>query len=209
MKIHAVRSATVILVATFMGGCAAHRVLVPPRLDLQPYGQVGLVTFTVENAKGSLHELATERFAEEVLNGQTGIELLEMGSMDTLLQRLGRTEIDEEAARAIGEARGVPAVFAGHLRVSDVKPSGGLIGLHAPFVQATVSVELTVRLLSTKTGGTLWRSSAARSEKVGELAIIGGVPSFSARNPNDAYGRMVNRLVMAVTRDLRPTWERQ
>jgi hypothetical protein len=186
-------------------GCASQRVILPPRLDLEPYRRVGLVTFTIERAKGSLHELATERFAEEVLAAQTGFELLEVGPQDTLARRVGETQFGPRAAQALGEERGVPAVFAGHLVVSDVKPSGGLIGLRIPFVEATVSVELTVRLLSTESGGTLWRASAAATEKVGHIGLIGGEPTFSARDPKDAYGELIDRLVLTVTRDLRPT----
>lgn len=197
---------TIVVGAT---ACASRRVLVPPRLDLQPYGRVALVLFTVEKARGSLHELATERFAEEVLAGQTGIELLEIGAADDIMQRSGETQFGPRSAQALGEARNVPAVFAGHLVVSDVKPSGGLIGLRLPFVEATVSVELSVRLLSTESGGTLWRASAASSEKVGELGLVDGQPIFSARDPKAAYGELVDRLVIAVTRDLRPTWRRK
>jgi hypothetical protein len=192
-----------------LAGCAGKRVLFPPRLDLTQYGRVGLVTFTVENAKGSLNELATARFSEAALEGQPGIEMMELGSADTLLTRLGETEFGPAAARAFGEENGVPAVFVGHLKVSNVKPSGGLAGFQLPHIEATVTVELSVRLLSTETGGTRWRASATASEKVGQLAIVNGEPVFSARNPNDAYGRLVNRLVMAVTSDLRPTWGRQ
>jgi hypothetical protein len=198
------------LIAILVGGlcaaCGSHRVLVPPRLDLQPYGRVGLFTFTVENAKGSLNELATERFSEEVLNGQTGIEVLELGTVDTLLSRVGETEFGPASAQAVGKAHHLPAVFVGHLKVSNVRPSGGILGLSVPFVEATVSVQLSVKMLSTTSGGTMWRSSAAASEKVGGVAIVNGEPHFAAKNPNDAYGRLVNRLVYAVTRDLRPTW---
>ena len=44
-----------VLVLLVLSGCGGGRrsVLLPPRLDLQPYGRLGLVTFTVENAKGS------------------------------------------------------------------------------------------------------------------------------------------------------------
>jgi hypothetical protein len=189
--------------------CASHRVLVPPRLDLVPYGSVGLVTFTIEKAKGSLQEFATRRFSEEVLAAQTGIEIQELGPADSVLRQVGETSLGPAAARALGGDRGVPVVFFGHLRVSDVKPKGGLIGLTAPHIEATVSAELSVELLSTRTGGTLWRSSAAATEKVGGLAIIGGEPYFSARDPNDAYGRLVNRLVRAVTRDFWATWMKQ
>jgi hypothetical protein len=93
--------------------------------------------------------------------------------------------------------------------VSNVKPSGGgvsLLGLRNPFVEATVSVELTVRLLSAESGGTIWRASGAATEKVGQLRVSDDDVFFSAKNPNDAYGRLVNRLVMNVTEDMRPTW---
>src|SRR5438034_7296109 len=63
------------LVVFILAGIAcggSHRMLLPPRLNLSPYGQIGLVTFTAENAKGSLHEFATRRFSEYVLAAQTG-----------------------------------------------------------------------------------------------------------------------------------------
>src|SRR5574341_1279930 len=203
------RASLALLLAALSIGCAGKRVLVPPRLDLQPYGSVGLVTFTVENAKGSLHELATQRFAEEVLAGQSGIEVLELGNQDSLVRRAGETAFGPASAQALGQQRDVPAVFVGHLKVSNAKPSGGIIGLSVPFVQATVTVDLLVRLISTRSGGTLWRASASASEKVGSVALVGGVPNFSAKDPNDAYGRLVNSLVWTVTQDLRPTWRKQ
>ena len=204
------RSASLaVLLAALSAGCASQRIMVPPRLDLQPHGSVGLVTFTVENAKGQLHDFATQRFAEEVLAAQSGIELLELGNADSLVRRVGETSFGPASAQALGEQRGVPAVFVGHLKVSNVKPSGGIIGLQVPFVQATVTVDLLVRLISTRSGGTLWRSSASASQKVGSVAIVGGIPEFSAKDPNDAYGELVNSLVWTVTHDLRPTWRRQ
>lgn len=174
-------------------GCGSQRVLQPPRLNLVPYGSVGLVTFTVEKAKGSLHEFATQRFEEYLLAAQTGIEVQEFPQADS--------------ARALaGGERGVPVVFLGHLKISDVKARGGVLRLALPNVEATVSAELSVRLVSTKTGGTLWRSSAAATEKVGGLSFVDGEPSFSARDPNEAYGELINRLVYDVTYDFRSTW---
>ena len=210
MKLRVAPSASfALLCAALFAGCASKRIMVPPRLDLQPHGSVGLVTFTVENAKGQLHDFATQRFAEEVLAAQSGIELLELGNADSLVRRVGETSFGPASAQALGEQRGVPAVFVGHLKVSNVKPSGGIIGLQVPFVQATVTVDLLVRLISTRSGGTLWRSSASASQKVGSVAIVGGIPEFSAKDPNDAYGELVNSLVWTVTHDLRPTWRRQ
>ncbi len=191
--------------ATAACGPKRVNVRVPPRVDVAQYGRVGLVTFTIENAKGQLNTLATQRFSEYVLNAQR-VEVLELGSADSVLRRTGEAQFSSASAQAIGGSRDVPAVFAGHLKVSNVKPTAKVVGINLPRIEATVSVELTVGLFSTKTGGTLWRSSASASEKVGGLGLVGGEPSFSAKDPNEAYGHLVNYLIGEVTRDMRPTW---
>jgi hypothetical protein len=188
------------------GGTRRVNVRVPPRLDLGQYGRVGLATFTIENAKGQLNQLATQRFSEEVL-GYQQVEVLEIGSVDSVMKRLGEVQFSAASAQAVGGSRDVPAVFAGHLKVSNVKPAGRVFGINLPKIEATVSVELTVGLFSTKTGGTLWRASASATEKVGQLGFSGGgEPYFSAKDPNEAYGHLVSLLVSSVTSDLRPTW---
>jgi hypothetical protein len=191
------------------GGNKYATVTIPPRLELGQYERAALASFTVENAKGSLHELATRRFSEHVLAASRDVEVLELGSTAPVLQKVGESQFGPEAAKAIGVSHDVPVVFGGHLKVSNAKPSGGIGGFGIPHVEATVTVELTVGLYSTKTGGTLWRSGAAASEKVGQLSVVGGVPSFSAKDPNAAYGRLVDQLISAVTRDLYPTYERR
>lgn len=199
-------------VAVSAGACSGKQyvtVTIPPRLDLSGIERVGLTTFTVQNARGGLHELATQRFAEQVLEASRGIEVLELGDAGAILQQAGEPVFGPAAARAVGADHDVPAVFAGHLVVSDVKPSGGLTAFGIPHVEATVTVELRVALYSTETGGTLWRAGSTAGEKVGHLTIAGGEPSFSAKDPAAAYGRLVDHLVAVVSRDLFPTYERR
>ncbi|HEV8263585.1 MAG TPA: hypothetical protein VGQ06_01455 [Gemmatimonadales bacterium] len=199
-----------VLLATLAGvACGSHRVLVPPRLDLHPYQRLGLVTFTVENAKGTLHQFATERFAENVLAAQPGIEVLELGNIDTLMQRVGEREVGVATARELGRQHGVGAVFAGHLKITNPQASGGIAGLLTPRLEARVRTDLTVRLLSTQSGGTVWRSSAWATQKVGGVSLEGGQLNFAARDPKTAYGPMVNTIVNIVTRDLWSTWQKQ
>jgi hypothetical protein len=192
-----------------LSACAAHYAQVPARLDLQPYGRVALVTFTTDQANGELSVAATQRFAEALLANQSGVELLELTSADTSLRALAAAGDASALAQALGREKNVPAVFLGQLKVSGMKPHGLLSVANGAKVSASVSAELTVRLLSTSTGGTVWRSSAAADRTVGRLAMSGGLPSVSMRDPNDAYGQVVSELVQGVTRDLRPTWVKQ
>ena len=171
------------------------RVLLPPNLNLAPHRNIGLFEFSVENAKGNLHEFATHRFEEYVLAAQSGIEMREFTSADS-----------SRVFAAAADSNGCPVAFFGHLKISNVKPHGGLTASLSPVVRATVTVELSVWLVNTRTGGIMWRKSSASTEEVGGVSISGGVASFSARDPNDAYGRLINQLVYDVTYDVRSTW---
>ena len=116
------------------------------------------------------------------------------------------TRADSSQVFSRSDTSGVPVAFFGHLKISNVKPSGHLTASLSPVMQATVTVELSVRLVNTRTGGVMWRRSSQSTEKVGGLSFTGGTPSFSAKDPNDAYGRLVNQLVYNVTYDVRSTW---
>jgi hypothetical protein len=198
------------LCGTFaLSACSSKYALVPPRLNLEPYGRVALVTFSAEQANDELGSLATQRFAEALLASQSGVELLELGAPDSSLRRLAASGDGEALAHAVGKAKNVPAVFVGQLTVSGVKPHGRLAGVSSLKVRASVSAQLNVRLLSTSTGGTVWRSSATADGTVGQLAVSDKLPSIAMRDPNEAYGEVVSELVTGVTRDFRPTRVKQ
>lgn len=155
-----------------------------------------------------MSELATRRFAEALLAGQPGVELLELSASDSLLRTLPRGTDPIVLAQKLGEAKGIPAVFVGELKVSGVKPRAH-VGVDDLKLRATVSAQLGVRLLSTRAGGTLWRSSSAASGTVGRVGLAGGLPSVALRDTEEAYDEIVATLVDQVTADLRPTWVKQ
>ncbi len=195
--------------ALALSACAAKYSQVPARLDLAPYGRIAIVTFSSsERSSAGMSTLATQRFAETLLANQSGIELLELGTADSSLRSLAANGDAAALAQALGREKDVSAVFVGDLKMSGVKPRARL-GESGMRVRAAVSADLTVRLLSTRTGGTVWRSSAAANGTVGQVAISGRLPSISVRDQEEAYGEVVQELVMNVTRDLRPTWVKQ
>jgi hypothetical protein len=185
--------------------CASKYSQVPARLDLVPYGRVALVTFVADQSNDGISSLATQRFAEALLSSQSGVELLELSTADSALRTLPANSDAAAIAQVLGKQKGVPAVFVGALKVSNVKPKGH-ISTSGFNVRAGVSAELTVRLLSTSTGGTVWRSSALANGTVGRVDISDRLPSIAVRDKEEAYGELVQQLIAEVTRDLRPTW---
>jgi hypothetical protein len=182
---------------------------VAPRLDLRPVGSVGLVTFTTVNARPSMGERATRQFAEQVFGAQSGIEVLEIEPSDSLLRYAADKGYGPEFAQAVGREKDVAAVFVGQLEVTGARPSGVVESVRNVQVGATVTGTLTVKLLSTRSGGTMWQSSSTATEKVGEFSLSRGTPSISARDPDEAYKAALARLVDEVTRDMRPTWRKE
>ena len=180
--------------ALALQACAAHYLQVPPRVDLAPYGQVALVTFLGDNADSGMTGLATRRFSESVLNGQGRVALLELPAGDTLLNALAE--------------RGVAAVFLGTLALADPH-STGHFSLSNVSVRQTVTAELSVRLVSTSSGATLWRSSARTDGTLGRASLSGLRPSVSIRDKDEAYGELVDRLIATVAQDFHPTWVKE
>lgn len=191
-----------------LSACASKYAQMPPRLDLQPYGRVALIGFSADGEHQGMSVLATQRFAEALLAGQPGIEILELSASDSVLRAHPAGTDPVVLAQALGETRDLAAVFVGELKVSGVR-SRARIGVGTVNVRSSVAAELSVRLLSTRAGGTLWRSRSAASGTVGHVAFAGGLPSVGVRDREEAYGEMVGTLVRDVTADLRPTWVKQ
>src|SRR2546427_2581314 len=176
-------SSFIILAIVGCGGSrrpVRQRVLLPPTLNLVPHHNIGLFEFSVENAKGNLHEFATHRFEEYVLAAQSGIEMREFTSADS-----------SRVFAAGADTNGCPVAFFGHLKISNVKPRGGLTAGLAPVLRASVTVELSVWLMNTRTGGVIWRRSSASTEEIGGLSFIGGGASRFGPRPEHGHGPSV------------------
>lgn len=186
------------------------KVLVPPRVDLSAYESIGIVEFT-SNSHADLEGFATRSFMQTVQSAQPGARILELGDERRVLQAIGQEELDFEAIRAIGEKYRVDAVMTGHLEVTDVRPRVNLSTvLKSMKVAAEVEGGLSTKLLETRTGATVWTSSARGKESVAQVSVARNGPSnLGAGDRESAYGRLVRTLVTRVTPDFWARYEKQ
>lgn len=193
--------ATVALTAVACGGGSrtSNAVQIDPVVNLTQHARIGLVTFTAQNARGGLVTLATQKFQEQLLSAQPGIEILELGTITG--------PVDVEAAKRLGAQHGVKTLAVGHLTVSDLKPRVRLIGGLSASTEVTIALQ--TKLMSAESGATLWARSATLRETMQQVGIANGTAVFDAQNASEAYGEIVNKLVWDVTSDFRPTWVRQ
>jgi hypothetical protein len=185
-------------------------VLVPPEIDLLPYERVGLISFSVENAKGQLDEMATQRFLQEITRFQRGVQVIELGPLDEVLGKIIKTSLDQEAMRAIGEHFGVTSFFHGKIKVSDVKPDVDIAALIKSLrVRVSFNISMTARLFSTETGATLWTDSVFRKESLASMSMgQNKIPYFDVKDQDETYKILVEHMVYELTRDFRPTKRR-
>jgi hypothetical protein len=191
----------------FMIIACGPKVLIPPEIDLLPYENIGIISFSVENAEGQLDEMATQRFLQEITRSQRGVQVIELGPLDEVLGKINKTNLDHEAMRAIGEYFGVASFFHGKIKISDVKPDVDIAALIKSLsVRASFNISMTARLFSTETGATLWTDSVLRKESLANMSMgQNKIPYFDVKDQDETHKRLIEYMVYELTRDFRPT----
>jgi hypothetical protein len=197
----------VVLPLALLAACAKTVLVpVPPRVDLKPYGTLGVVEFAT-NYDRAYGARAARLLQEQIQEAQPGTRFIELGDEAALLAAVGARQLDPAALKRIGEKYGVAAVFAGELRYSE--PTVDVRVTDATKMQGSVRTEVRAdisgRLLETASGASVWTRSAwvrrpiADVKLSGERGVSGGVKDS---NPREA---MVPALVGQITQDFRPT----
>lgn len=204
------RAAMLFLAATMLG-CGGKTVLVnvPPRMDMKAYETTGIIEFA-SNAEVAINQHATQQFQQQLQSAQPGTRFIELGTREAVLAAVGSRDLDVDAIKKIGKKYGVSAIFYGNIiysdptadiRLTDVaKMQGG--------VKAEIKGDIFGRLLETRTGASVWSSSAwARRPLAGVVSGEGGI-SVAMKKANPRY-EMVPTLVHHLTGDFRGSTVRQ
>jgi hypothetical protein len=182
--------------------------MIPPRVNLALYDKIGMIELS-SNAKGSLGQFATQTLMEEIQSAQPGVPILELGAEDRVLGSVGRDRLDFEAIKTLGQAYGIGAILVGRLEFTDVKPNVRVSTLLTSLsAQADVEARLTLRLLETGTGATVWTGSARRKERVAHVDVVSHGPAdFGVGDIDSAHARLAESLAREVTSDFQPRYE--
>lgn len=177
----------------------------PPRFDLTQFKRLGIITFS-DNAKPSVAGYATEQFLDQIQSAQTNIPIVELGTEAEVLKSIGSNQLDVEAIKKIGQQYKVFAVFHGNLFYSDVKTDvhlQNITNLNAN-MNTTLHSTLSVKLVETEGGATVWNKSASWKRKLGNVSVNENTGiSVETKGYEDAYRKLVPDMVRDVTRDFR------
>jgi hypothetical protein len=201
---------TLLLSLVTLCGCSTTVLVpVPPRMDLKGYGTLGIVEFSNPDPAISAH--ATRQFQEQIQAAQPGTPFVDLGQRDAVLAAVGGKQFDMETLKKIGEKYGVAAVFVGELAYSEPKTDININDLTKldGAVRTEVRGDISSRLMETRTGASVWSSSAWAKRQLGRLSVSaeqGVSGGMSNSNPRD---EMVPALVYHLTQDFRATNVRQ
>lgn len=203
-----------LLVFTLVSCANTVMVKVAPRMELDREHTLGIVTFDAEGKDVDGGDV-TRRFLEAIHEGQPGTAILELGTSAEVLAAVGKTRLDGEAAREIGEKFGVEAVLVGTVSLVESKPKVDVSldkGFQLGSVQAQVRLDgkLEVKLLNAERGASLWSGSSSRWI---QLACVGasrvGFASVDVEDREQQIERLLFDMVQEASADFRPTWVRQ
>ncbi len=185
-------------------------VTVPPRMELQSFGTLGIVEFT-SNSDAAINDQSTREFQAHIHAAQPGTRIVELGSREEMLAAVGSRQLDAAALRRIGEKYGVDAIFIGNIAYS--QPKTDVRVTDATKLEGGVRIEvrgdISGKLVETRTGANVWSSSAWARRPLGSLSVSadhGVSGSMRKSNPRE---EMVPSLVYHLTQDFRPTSVRQ
>jgi len=195
----------------FLWGCSSTVLVpVPPRVDLKGYPALGLIEFA-SNADAAINAYATQQFEEQVQAAQPGTRIVELGTREALLAAVGARQLDAEAYRKIGTKYGVAAVFVGAIAYSEPKTDIKLTDLMRleGGLQSEIKGDISARLMETKTGASVWSSSAWVRKQIGRLNVSAEYGVSGGLSKSNPQHDMVPGLVYHLTQDFRPSAVRQ
>lgn len=205
----AAASSLLAVACTGLLGCKS-TILVPPRVDLQEYSSIGMIDFGSQTDP-ALGTLASQTFLQSLQGAQSGVRVLELGSLNRVLETVGSDTLDLGAVRAIGDEYGVELVLTGHLDMSQVKPKLSVSrSLTQMSVRGDVEGTLTAKLQETKSGATVWTRTARGREAVAHANVISRGPAdFGANDPEATRTKLTQALAWQATDDFRSHWVRE
>lgn len=192
-------------------GCS-HTVLVPqsPRMDLKNYGTLGIVQFA-SNSDPAISSYATQQFQEQVQGAYPGTPILELGNREAVLAAVGASRLDAEAIAKIGQKYGVSAVFLGDIAYSEPTTNfriGDITKLNGG-VRSEVRGDLFAKLMETKSGASVWSSSAWATRQIGSVSLSSRRGVNATLGDDNPHKAMVPALIYHATEDFRPKYVRQ
>lgn len=198
------------LVLTAVILSCGRKVMVPPRIDLVQYEVIGIIEFESSH-EGELGNYTTRKFIGSARRDQGMVRIVDLGSEAEVLKAIGHKRLNSAAYKALGEQYDLNTIITGELAISDIRPDITITpGLGFMSLSAEVDATLDVQMIETTTGASIWSSSANATQHVGHVSIFGGGNfAFDAEDPDEAYGKLINKLVEKTTRDFRVTWRRE
>lgn len=202
--------ALMLWLATLWGCSHTVVVQVPPRMELQSYGMLGIVEFA-SNSNPAINARTTREFQSHIHAAQPGTRIVELGTAESLLSAVGGRQLDAHALRRIGEKYGVDAIFLGSLTYSE--PRADIRVTDGTRLEGGMRIEvrgdISSKLVETRTGANVWSSSAWARRQLGGLNVSaeqGVSGTVRSSNPRE---EMVPTLVYHLTQDFRPRSQRR
>lgn len=182
------------------------RVVVPPKVNLSEYQTIGIIKFKCSEG-GNLDAYVTQKFIEEITRDQKLIRIVELGNEAKVLSDVQKSSLNIDAYKAIGEKYNLKSIIVGEINISDIQPEVHIApGFSFVGVRGVVEANLVARLIETESGATIWTGSAQDRQEIGHISFANGRFMFDAKDPERAYGPLVEDLVINSTHDFRKSF---
>lgn len=200
------RIITIIIFCLYLISCSA-KLSTIPETDFKNFNRIGVVAFTVINARGVLDEIATEILINHLNNyfKESKIILLEK-PVDLVNDEFG-FESSPKTLINLCKKNELDALFYGKITVSDLIAK---IKMKSLLQRSRISAKFRMKgelyLYSESAGKIIWSNSAFKNGNASYDHYTKDLnPDFFVSDKDESYRKFVRKLIYSLTEDLRPS----
>jgi len=196
---------TILLFCIFLINCSA-RMTSPPKTDLSQLKKIGIVTFSVKNAKGVLDDMATDFLRRQLREYYRNSELIILPDLLKIFSDAVERGNINETVKKISSEHGLDALFIGEISVSDFIPDMKVQSLmQRSRIRMKFRMNAVLKLYSGNSGSDIWNGSSSNVGYASYDHFARNInPVFYVSDNDESYVRFVRKLIYFLTEDLRP-----
>ncbi len=200
------RIVTIIVFCLLLINCSA-KLSTLPEADLKNLNRIGVVTFTVINARGVLDEIATEILIDHLKNYFKESKIILLGKPADLVNDEFGFESSPKTLINICKKNELDAFFYGKITISDLIAKIKVKSLlQRSRISAKFRMKGELNLYSESSEKIIWSGSAFKNGNASYDHYAKDLnPDFYVSDKDESYRKFVRKLIYSLTEDLRPS----
>jgi hypothetical protein len=179
----------------------------PPTFQLSENSPFGFFQTQVVNADSTISPVVTTKLIEYITYEQKG-SFLEIGSLETILNRYNSSDLTSEVLKKIGNDFKVKSVVLSEIEFSEIEPNFNLNFVNPSlYANAKLTATLRLKIYETETGSLLYIKSIMKKTELSNVYVSKDMIFFNSKTFDESQYDLIDHLTWKITKDFRTVYK--